>query len=453
MIKYIFYQIINGLLDGGFMTPLVSEQHTKDNDTYILGNRTSQIENCLHVGRFYALDGSLGASVHIDVSTPHVAVIAGKRGYGKSYTMGVFLEEFSRLPVQVRKRYSCIVIDTLGIFWTLNYPNEKQKDTLSQWGMKPEKTKIQILHTAKNNPFVYNDDQEVKQLQLPPQLLTINQWCELFQFSPVQPEAMVLSSSIISLQSRNNNFDLDNIKNELQTKTHAKRETIQTVENHLEQAQSWNLFSSKALPFSTLVKPGEITIIDLSYVQSTHLKQIITGIISKLLFYYRVDKRKTEEFYQITQKKNNEDTPYIWLAIDEAHLFLPQHESPYVKKVLLHNWLRQGRQPGLSVLLATQRPSFMDQEVISHSDLVFCHRLTAHEDIKSLTRLRPIYMKSDIESTIKQIGTEKGVALIIDDVIETTHILKIRPRYSWHGGSEPDVRTKIESGEEYGEKN
>jgi hypothetical protein len=47
-------------------------------------------------------------------------------------------------------------------------------------------------------------------------------------------------------------------------------------------------------------------------------------------------------------------------------------------------------------------------------------------------------MKENIKETIREIGTEKGVALIIDDVVETAHILRIRPRYSWHGGGEPE---------------
>ena len=38
-----------------------------------------------------------------------------------------------------------------------------------------------------------------------------------------------------------------------------------------------------------------------------------------------------------------------------------------------------------------------------------------------------------------QIGDEKGVAFILDDASESTHIIKIRPRLSWHGGTEPTL--------------
>lgn len=439
--KYIFYQIIMCLFGEGRMNITDHSQDAHKIDQYILGNRNPHPDYSLHIGRFYALDGSLGSSVHIDVSKPHVVVIAGKRGYGKSYTLGVLLEEFSRLPNATKKRFSCVVIDTLGIFWTLQYPNEKQQHLLCQWKNSAEETPIRLLTPSIENSFIYHHASSVNKLQLPPHILTIHQWCELFQCSLMDEEGILLSTSILSLQKKKPHFSLQDIIHEIKKTTEGENKTKQKVISFLNRAISWQLFSSSAKPYSSIIKPGEITIIDLSSMKSTHLKQSITGIISDLLFHYRVTKRKEEELKQITNQQETEKSPYIWLAIDEAHLFLPEKENSYVKQVLLQNWLRQGRQPGLSILLATQRPGFMDTEVLSHCDLLLCHRLTAYEDIQSLTRLRPIYMKGNIQETIKKIGTEKGVALLIDDVIETTHIVKIRPRYSWHGGGEPESKS------------
>ena len=41
-----------------------------------------------------------------------------------------------------------------------------------------------------------------------------------------------------------------------------------------------------------------------------------------------------------------------------------------------------------------------------------------------------------IKESIKKVGEERGVALIVDDTSESTHIIKVRPRISWHGGAE-----------------
>ena len=130
----------------------------------------------------------------------------------------------------------------------------------------------------------------------------------------------------------------------------------------------------------------------------------------------------------------------VWMAIDEAQLFLPSDKPTLSKDVYIGKWMRQGRQPGLSIIMATQRPSALDPEVLSHSDIIICHRLTAQEDIDALSRIRPTYMHGDIRESIKKIGEEKGVGLIIDDTSESVHVIKIRPRYSWHGGGEPSAR-------------
>ncbi len=52
---------------------------------YVLGRKdTESRAGTLNIGRYLALDKSLGADVYIDALRPHVILICGKRGYGKS---------------------------------------------------------------------------------------------------------------------------------------------------------------------------------------------------------------------------------------------------------------------------------------------------------------------------------------------------------------------------------
>ena len=39
-------------------------------------------------------------------------------------------------------------------------------------------------------------------------------------------------------------------------------------------------------------------------------------------------------------------------------------------------------------------------------------------------------------------GMEKGVAFIVDDNSESAHVVRMRPRKSWHGGDEPSALEK-----------
>ena len=47
------------------------------------------------LGRFRARDGSPGAPVGFDLDRPHAGLVVGKRGSGKSYTLGVLAEELA----------------------------------------------------------------------------------------------------------------------------------------------------------------------------------------------------------------------------------------------------------------------------------------------------------------------------------------------------------------------
>ena len=68
-------------------------------------------------------------------------------------------------------------------------------------------------------------------------------------------------------------------------------------------------------------------------------------------------------------KQKTSEMPIIWMMIDEAHMFMPRHRESIAQDVLL-NWIRVGRQPGLSLLLATQRPNFK-MTMALHSNKTF----------------------------------------------------------------------------------
>jgi len=91
-------------------------------------------------------DAHLTNKILIDFLRPHVILIAGKRGSGKSYSSAVLAEEMSLLPLELSQNLSTIMIDTMGIFWSMKYPNDDQANLLDEWGMKPQGLKDKIKH-------------------------------------------------------------------------------------------------------------------------------------------------------------------------------------------------------------------------------------------------------------------------------------------------------------------
>jgi len=107
---------------------------------YVIGRRDTDTNlGTLNVGRYLALDRSMGSHVQMDALRPHAILICGKRGYGKSYTMGTLIEELALLPSNIN--IATLVIDTMGIFWTMRYPNTKE-EVLYQNGVYPQRVSI-----------------------------------------------------------------------------------------------------------------------------------------------------------------------------------------------------------------------------------------------------------------------------------------------------------------------
>ena len=61
-------------------------------------------------------------------------------------------------------------------------------------------------------------------------------------------------------------------------------------------------------------------------------------IVARRLFTERTRMRRREEFGMETR------LPPVWMAIDEAHQFVPQGRASLCKEMLIR-WVKEGRQP------------------------------------------------------------------------------------------------------------
>jgi len=403
---------------------------------YILGRKEKKLDGSLNIGRYYALDSSLGSNVNIDIIHPHIVLICGKRGYGKSHTIGVFIEEIARLEKKVKENLGVVVFDTLGIFWTTQFPNNAEAENLNRWSQVPEGFDINLLVPKKFVEEYKNKGIDVDSFSIRVSELSPYHWCQLFGVKATDLLGIILTRTVLKMQSSSTHFSIAELLTCIQNDTRGGSTVKDAAENFLTMADSWGVFDKDGISIRDLVRRGTITILDLSHLPDPALKNIVATLVSEKIFEERIRERKTHELKKIGIDVEETGMPMVWLAVDEAQLFLPNNKEVLSKDVLINEWMRQGRQPGLSLILATQRPSAIEPEVLSHSDIIICHRLTAQEDIAALSRIRPTYMHGDIKESIKKVGDEKGVALIIDDTSESVHIIKIRPRLSWHGGAE-----------------
>jgi hypothetical protein len=183
---------------------------------------------------------------------------------------------------------------------------------------------------------------------------------------------------------------------------------------------------------------------------SEGIKSLVIGIIAQKLFEDRMESRRIEEFEELKstmeyfssgERKQIMEKPLVWIIVDEAHEFLPR-EGKTPASDAMKTLLREGRQPGISMVLATQQPGKIHTDVMTQSDIFISHRLTAEVDLKALSLMMQSYMRKGLDEQVSNVPKTKGAALVFDDYNERMLPIQIRPRITWHGGSSPNAIPK-----------
>ena len=248
----------------------------------------------------------------------------------------------------------------------------------------------------------------------------------------------------------NGNYSVDEIIKKVQKEKKSSQEVKNAVENRFQAAKSWGIFDEKASEIKEIVKGGQVSILDTSCYDDFNIKALVTGILSKKLLQERMTERKKEEMSRIQSGeqflvKEKQEFPMVWMMIDECHEFLPKEGSTPATDALVQI-LREGRQPGISMVLATQQPGEIHKDVLTQSDIVISFRLTAKVDIEALNSMMQTYLTNDILDYINSLPDIKGAGIILDDNSERIYPFKTRPKLSWHGGDAPSavkVKRKI----------
>ena len=370
----------------------------------------------------------------LDASGSHAVLVCGKRGSGKSYTLGVIVEELIAVG---NNEVIPIIVDPMGIYHTMVMRNDSQSSDLYEWGLNPRSFNVRLL--VPGIPEELYDSEiirelerrgvEVVQLQLNASDLTPDGWCDLFNANINQPLGITLFRAVQNLGENKQVFSIDDILKFVEKDKRANETSRAALQNRLEAANGWRLFSKDDyVPMDNIFMPGAVNIVDLSRLESGSFgrRNLVVSIIARNLFRARSDARLREEFGL------GGALPKVWMALDEAHQFVPDGKNSLAKSQLIR-WAKEGRQPGLSMVVATQQPSAIDSEVLSQCDIILSHKLTSRDDMLALNKLSQDYMGSELRNLISDLQ-RTGQAILVDDESESVNMLQIRPRQSQHGG-------------------
>jgi len=422
----------------------------------ILGRDESDKKNfgdsgLVYIGKGYVKMGqytSLSNKIFMDVARSHVVLVAGKRGSGKSYTLGVIAEEISNLPKEVSQNIASLMFDTMGIYWTMKYENEKDRKLLQEWGLKSKNLPVKVFVPAGFYDSYLDKGIPVdEKFALDIMELSPEDWITTFELDITNPISVLIQRTLSKL-SEKGRFEISDIISLIEEDDRSEKETRNATIGLFEAADEWGIFAKrdeKATEVKDLINAGITSVLDLSIynsVGSFNIRALVISLVSKKIFNERMDSRKTEEIASVSKGMNlsfvqeKKENPLVWIFIDEAHEFLPLNSKTAATDALVQ-LLREGRQPGISLVLATQQPGQIHRDAMTQSDIVISHRVTAQPDIDALNYIMQSYLLQGISGYMNDLPSLKGSAIVLDDNSERIYPIRVRPRFTWHGGEAP----------------
>ena len=416
--------------------------------------------------------------VRFDTDMAHVVALFGKRGSGKSYTLGTLLEGLctaeAESSIAVNHGNSAILLfDTLGVFqWmSILLDENSQKALLKEqfgvrrgWPIKSEPLDVTVwIPKGTRTPGTPSNHQE----------FTINcsdfaaeDWGYLFGLDIYQDRmGQLLNDAYIKVTQEGWNdgqrrhqsapeYSISDliacVKSDSELLDTYHGETRRAVVQQLTTYRRNSLFEDQGTALRHFLTPGRMSVIVMNKM-SDELRLIVVSALMRRLSASRVQASEAEKHLKIMEKLSPQErmaleqvsataAPQTWVAIDEAQNILPSERRTSATDVIV-KYVREGRNYGLSFVVATQQPTAIDPRILAQVDTLLVHKLTVQGDIDYIRK----NIKSNLPDEVKygnsilgfdQLirGLDVGQALVSNTETARAFIMNVRPRISVHGG-------------------
>ena len=345
--------------------------------------------------------------------------ITGKSGSGKSYTVGVLIEEM------LRRRIPIVIIDRHGEYVSLKVKDKNNPPLLfkaPEPGVSSQKTSRDSTNDLRNSDFPSDstsDNLKQEDLDLEYSLPDIPE---------SEQEKQDLDSNIDNFTEKTQNSEITNASSfgappnpEVEKAMVDGWDEIYGFSKMIIEFADLKINKSADLGIDILLKAdpsilidfGQCSIVNLAGCEIDYQESVVSKLLNK--FYYAAVRR---------------DIPPFFLFIDEAHVFAGKKETECVKMIIL--FAQEGRKFGANIVIITQKPQLLDTTIRSQAGTWIIHKLTDVNDIK-LTISSSEGLSTENVDDIS--GLAPGQAIITGVAASLTPIfINIRKRYTVHGG-------------------
>jgi uncharacterized protein len=333
----------------------------------------------------------------------HVSVLA-KTGGGKSYLLGVLIEEL------LRHKVTCVIIDPHGEYGSLRFAAERTGG-FARFGVESQGFARQVVE--------YSPDVSLNPTAKP---LT-------FSLRHVDPRDLLVFMGLTNVKTflgplkqilervgaTNPDFTVHDLVRAAEGEEGGVAETLH---ERLEYVEQTKLLGPAGTSLNDLVRRGEATLINLRGI-APDVQELVVARIASTLF----------------ENRKKEKIPPLFLVIEEAHNFAPQQGTATCSRIL-KNLASEGRKFGLGLCVVTQRAARIDKSVLSQCNTQLILQVTNPLDLKAIAQSIE-GLTAGMTEMIQSLPV--GTALITGGGYHTPLFCEVRPRATRHGGESVQI--------------
>ncbi|MGI9296623.1 MAG: ATP-binding protein [Gammaproteobacteria bacterium] len=388
--------------------------------------------------------------VWLNTGFPNVIGIFGMRGTGKSFNLGVFAECLAGMP-QVSAGDTLlpaiVIFDVQNQFWTLSLApsaehDKKHLDMLARWKLSPEAVpNIQCWTPAGAASHVLN----AREYKIAPEQLAESDWLALLEQERYSPCGQALLSLLRNCKDRSPSTLLA-IARTGGVLSDFQSSTIDALRWRLESIVNAKIIGSPGIDARSFLAPGKLSVVLLRGLPES-MRALTAAILTRILSARMTDFHQQEKMAKRgIGKGSGENLPRrLWIMMDEAHVIAPREGRTSANEPMI-DYVKRGRDSGLSLIFATQQPSAVDDKLMSQVDMTFTHALGTEADVQAAVARMPTSKPSGYKCGGESLNTpgdlirslKPGEAVLADAATQRPFIVIMRPRLSVHGGDTPD---------------
>jgi hypothetical protein len=379
---------VHGVLDkmklSRASTPVKCGLHVFKAETQQLKSFLKIDDSGLEIGklRHHELDVKINLS---KLFQKHLAILA-MSGSGKSYLAGVLMEELLERKENLSK-IAIIVIDNHGEYTGFENSIYKDKTTV----IDGTKIKIGLKNLSSSKLFEWSSSSKSARRIINNQLKDLK----------------------IKAKKSGESFSLRDLSDAIASDESIKENVRAPLLGSIDELESFRLISKTDTIKSSLVKPANLIVFDLSKIDDSRKKQMIVSHYAHKFFHKR---------------KKGKIPPFL-LVVEEAHNFCPERmdKTNALSRPIINTIAREGRKFGASLCLISQRPVQLSTTALSQCNSTIILRITNPYDLKHIGE-----SCEGIDSdSLKSITTLKvGEALIMGEAVGAPIFVDVRKRRS-----------------------